>query len=102
MLLGLGTHLDLFDFHPCGFFLGIGRPLARLILEFAVIHDPANRRFSVGRHLDEIESPLFSSDQCIAHAHDAEHAPFIVDNPNLFGTDGAIDARLFLSYGGTS
>ena len=64
MLILLELKIMLFGFRPELNFLhddlflmlfGLMRPFALLVLELAVVHDPAHRRIRSGSHLDKVQ-----------------------------------------------
>lgn len=102
VILGLGTHLDFFKFDPSRLFFGLGCLLARLILVFAVIHDPANGRRRIGGNFYEIETTFLSGGQSLFKTQYPELPTFVVDNPDFPGTNGPVNVGFWLSYGATS
>lgn len=58
-------------------------PLLLLVLEFAVIHDPANGRLFLGRDFDEVEADFLGALEGVDGFENAEHFSFVSDH-----TDG--------------
>src|SRR6266540_1127726 len=92
VLLGLGPHLD---------FLHENRRLllARFLLApglrvlvLAEIHDAADRRIRLGRHLDEVEVAGAGGLQRFLDRHDAELLALGADDAYLANTDAFVDA----------
>jgi hypothetical protein len=102
MVLRFGTHLDFLQFNFGNFLLGLRRPFACLILVLAEIHDPADRRFSVGGNFHQIKSALFRGTQGVVQSQDAQGRALVIDHPDLPSPDGTVDIRFLLSYGATS
>jgi hypothetical protein len=61
------------------------------VLELAVIHDPANRRFGRGRDLHEIEFRGFRLGDGFRQRNDAELLAFFTNQSDFRGVDLAID-----------
>jgi hypothetical protein len=67
-----------------------------LILELAEVHDPANGRFLVRRHLDQVEACLASATQRLFCRDDSELFAVAGDDPNRRDADLLVDAVLLL------
>jgi hypothetical protein len=81
VLTGLRSEPNLLDLHMV--LLGIpGLPLLLFVLEFAVIHDPANRRLNIGRHFDQVEARIQSNLPCFIRGNDPQHLPFPIHYAN--------------------
>jgi hypothetical protein len=102
MLVGFGSHLDFLEFDPNLLLLRLRRSLGLLILEFAEVHDPANRGFRSRRDLDQIKPLLCGSSEGVGNAQDTKLSTFIVDDPDFTRPDIFVDVRLLLSYGSAS
>jgi hypothetical protein len=64
-------------------------PLLLLVLEFAVIHDAANRRLLLGRDFHEVQADFAGTLQGLYGFDDAQHGAVMADhadrrNANLF------------------
>jgi hypothetical protein len=84
-----------FRAHPEFFVLAVVRvalvlPLLLLVLEFAEVHDSANRRLLLRRDFHEIETDFAGASECIYSFEDAELIAFVADD-----ADGCI-ADLFV------
>ncbi len=71
--------------HPELFVLAVVRvafvlPLFLLVLEFAVIHDAANGRLLLRRHLDEVKAHFASAGERVYGFENAEHFSFMSNN----------------------
>jgi len=74
--------------------------LLLLVLELAVIHDPANRRLRHWRDLDKINSRFFSQLQCCSDAYDSELLTFFADQANFRCVDLFVRAVRLLQCDG--
>ena len=72
MIIGFRPDLYLFNLHLNLFFLCFLLFLTLLILELAVIHDPANRWSCRRRHLNQIKLACFSSLQRLAQRQNSQ------------------------------
>jgi hypothetical protein len=77
----------------CWFFR-LTRLLRCLVLELAVVHDLADRRASVGGHLDQVEIGLEGQAECIFNTHDANLFTSGSDEADLGNSDAIVDAGL--------
>jgi len=78
------------------------RTLLFLVLELAVVHDPADRRLGGRRDLDQIDTGFFSHLQRGTYIDDAQLFTFCTLETNLRNRDFFVEAmRLVLSYGET-
>ena len=73
---------------------------ALLVAKLAVVHEAADGRHRVGRHLDQVEATLARHLERIECRDDADLLPFLVDQPDLADADALIDARLDWSCNG--
>src|SRR5574343_190449 len=71
VFVGAWAQLDFFYLHLLLLQLGFVSPLLFLILELAVVHDPADWRLSGRRDLNQIDSRFFSQIQSLANADNA-------------------------------
>src|SRR5262249_5994395 len=92
MLVGLGPELDLLDGHERLVLARLFLLLRGLVLELAVIHDAAHRRYRLGRDLDQVESGIFGGAQGFDGRHDAELRAVRSDDPHLGHADAAVDS----------
>jgi hypothetical protein len=67
--------------------------LALLVLELAVVEDPANRGLSVRRNLDQVELRLIGHATGVLGQDDAHLLPLFVDQPDLGDADPVVDAE---------
>lgn len=101
MLVCTGAELDFFDFNDVLLFAGLSLTLLLLILEFAEVHDLADRWLRVRRDFDQIQSGL------LGHGHRAggrnnAHVFAIRTNQADFGAADAVihtGARIALRRG---
>jgi len=70
VIASLRSNSDLLDLAVVR--VAFGQPLLLLILEFAVVHDPANRRPFIRRDFDQIEFRLASARKRFLGRHDAQ------------------------------
>ena len=93
MLLGFRAELDFLYLNDRLFLLGFGLFFTPFITEFAVIHDPANRRFGGRRNLHEIQTRIFGDTKSLADRDYPKLLALLVNNSYLFDPDLIIDAR---------
>jgi hypothetical protein len=67
---------------------------SRLVLELAVVHDLANRRFGIWGYFDEIEIGVRGDAECIFDAHYAYLFTARSDQANFRYADALVDACL--------
>ena len=70
--------------------------LLLLVFELAEVHDPADGRLLVGRHLDQIETRLAGDGECFLRGDDAKLATVGADDPDRSDPNLLIDAMLLL------
>ena len=88
-----GAQLDLLDLDD---FLLLARFVLALlffVFELAEIEDLANRRLSVGRNLNQIETGVGSHADGFPGRHDPHHAAVFAHKAHLRDIDLVIDAR---------
>jgi len=71
---------------------GIFVALGLFVLEFAIIHDPANRRCCVGRNLDQVEAFVLGQAQGIVEGHHAQLLLGFIQNSDFAGADLPVSA----------
>ena len=80
--------------------LGLMRLFRCLVLEFADIHDSANRRLGQRRNFYQIQPDIFRHHERVANRDDSSLLPFTVNQAHFRRIDFLIDALLlFLSDG---
>ena len=79
----------LVDFLP-----GFLRPLRRLVLVLAVVHDPADGRVGLVGHLDEVELELPGHGEGLGQRLDADLVAVGSDEAHLAGADAVVDPGL--------
>jgi len=102
MLVRLGSQLDFLELNLDLFFLGFLLLLALLIFVFAVIHDPADRRYRGRGDLDQIQVLAFGKGQCLVKRKYAELLAVRTDDPDFPGADGLINVYSGFRYDSTS
>jgi hypothetical protein len=70
-----------------------------LVLEFAVIHDPANRRLFLRGNLHEVQADFTGSLQSFDGFDDAQQGTVLSDDTNRRDADLLVDPLAFLSEG---
>jgi hypothetical protein len=102
----LGHQVMIADFRaqPQFFVLAVMRvafvlPLLLLVLEFAVIHDPANRRLFLRGNLHEVQADFTGSLQSFDGFDDAQQGTVLSDDTNRRDADLLVDPLAFLSEG---
>ena len=71
MIIDLGTKLLLLDDSLLLVLTRLARLLGGLLLELAVVHDFADRRFSVRGNLDKVQIGIVGKPACIFDTNDA-------------------------------
>ena len=102
MLVGLRTEFYLLHLDLYLLFLGFLQFLALLIFEFAVVHDPANRRHGSGRHFDKVQLLAFRKRKRFLQLEDPQLFAVGPYYPDLFRPDGLININRGFSYDATS
>ncbi|KAF5045331.1 hypothetical protein DSECCO2_482370 [anaerobic digester metagenome] len=94
VVVGVRPEFDFLDLDLGLALLGFLGLLLFLVEILAVVHDLADRRLGVGRHLDQVKTQLFGTFQGLGHAHDAQLVPVISYNPDFLGPDLLVPAGL--------
>ena len=93
-----GTHLHLFEVYLMLLLASFtGLPLL-LVAEFPVVHDPADGRTRIRRHLYQIQPLLLSNLQGTLDGQNSELLALRVDDPDRTDPDLLVDTRS-LVYG---
>ena len=100
VLLDLQPQLHLLHLDDSRFFLVSRRPLRRLVLELAVIHDPGDRRNGFRRDLDEIEVLLPRHSDGVVGGRNPDHRAVLIHQPHLFCSYPLVDVRRILYFSG--
>jgi hypothetical protein len=87
MRIDLGTQLNFFHLVGMLVFLGLFFALGLLVAKFAKVHQPADRRGSIGRHFDQVDPMRTRHRQRFAQGEHAELPAIDADYPDLAGTD---------------
>jgi hypothetical protein len=93
VLLRLWPEFNFFDGNLLLMLLCFMGPLAFLILEFAVIHNPANRGIGSWSYLHEIHIAGSGNGQSFFRRHDSQLPGLFVDDPYLFCADHFINTN---------
>ena len=72
----------------------LARLLSRLVLELAVVHDLANRRFGVWSYFDEVEIGIRGDAESVFDAHDAYLLATWSDQADFRYSNALVDAGL--------
>ena len=92
----LGPHLHLFD-HDLRLLLSrLSLSDRLLVLELSVVHDPADGRVGLGRHLDEVEVLLLGQLERFPCIDDPDLSAVCCDDPYLGDPDALVDSQLLL------
>jgi hypothetical protein len=78
---------------------GLMSPLTLLVLEFAVIHDPAHGGGRPGSHLDKIHFLAPCDFQSCFRRHNSQLSGFFVDNPDFLGSNQFINTNSAALFG---
>src|SRR5690606_12425511 len=74
-------------------------PLRRLVLVLAVIHDPADGRARLRRHLDEVEVGRAGDREGLGQGLDPDLLTVRTDEPHLTGADAVVDPGFVVGRG---
>jgi len=102
MFVGFGTQLNFFNLDMNLFFSGFLLFFALLILELAVVHYAAYRRFGRGRHLNQIQLLLLREFKRLGYGKNAKLFAVGTNNPDLGCMNALIDVYGRFCYGCTS
>ena len=98
MFVGLRTQFDLFDLNLLLLALRLMQTFCFLKLEFAVIHDSANRRLRCRRDFHQVQVSIFGHCHCFTQRNNARLLTVFIYQPNLASGDLAIDSGIFIGY----
>src|SRR5664280_231712 len=98
-LVGARAELDFLDFDDLLLRLGLGRTLLFLVLELAVVHQPADRRIGLSDDLDEIDVLLAGEPQGFGDRDDAQRFVLRSVEPDFRGQDFPVQPVLALGVG---
>ena len=87
----LGPVLHLLDQDTGGLLSGLLGLLGVLVLELPVVHDPANRRVRLIRHLHQIQAQFLGHGQGFVERPDPDLLTVRCDQSNLTGQDLLVD-----------
>ncbi len=99
MLVDLGAKLDLFDLHRGLVLAGALCLHLLLVLELAIVHDPAHGRVGIWCDLNEIERLLICDSHRIRHVENAELRTVLADEATSRRTNTIVDSRLSRANG---
>jgi hypothetical protein len=94
MVVDLGPDADLFQFDDVLMAAGLALFAALLVPELAVVHEPADGRHRVGRHLNQVEAPLAGHLERVKCWNDADLLAVLIDQPDLANPDALVDPCL--------
>src|SRR5262245_61083756 len=98
-LVGPWSELHFLDLDLLELELGLVRALCLPVLEFAEVHDPANRGLGERGDLHEIELRRVRTRHRVRNRHDTNLLTVLTNQANLGGGDLAVDSlRSFLGY----
>lgn len=72
VVIDMEVELHFLDFLLDLFFFGIALPFFFLVLEFSEVHDPADGRFCLAGHFDQVEAFAFSPCECVLKREQTE------------------------------
>ena len=99
VILDRWADLDFLDLDDLLFLAGLVGLLLLLVLELAVVHDLADRRFGIGRDFDDVEADILRARDRFADGDNADLLPFGADQADGRGADGVVDARTVIFAG---
>jgi hypothetical protein len=94
MVVDLWPDADLFQLDDVLMAAGLALFAALFVPKLAVVHEPADGWHGIGRHLDEVESPLARHLQRVKCWNDADLLAVLVDQPDLANPDALVDPCL--------
>jgi hypothetical protein len=94
VVVDLGPDADLFQLDDMLMATGLTLLAALLVAVFAVVHEPADGRHGIRRHLDQVESTLARHLERIECRDDADLLAVLIDEPDLANPDTLVDAGL--------
>jgi hypothetical protein len=94
MVIDLGPDTDFFQLDDVLMAAGLAFFATLLVPKLAVVHEPADGWHRVGRHLDQIESPLTRHLKCVKSWNDADLLAVLIDQPDLANPDTLVDPCL--------
>src|SRR5215217_7751338 len=94
MVIDLGSNADLFQLDDVLMAAGLALFAALLVPKLAKVHEPANGGHGIGRHLDQVESPLARHLERVKCWNDADLLAVLVDQPDLANPDALVDPCL--------
>ena len=92
MLVRAGTKLDFLDFNDVLLFAGLSLALLLLILEFAEVHDLADRRFRIGRDFNQVKPGLLGLGHRAGWRNNANVFPVCANQANLGAANAVVHA----------
>ena len=87
VLIGFWADLDLFDLDHGLLFPGFLLFFLLLVLELSEVHDPANRRFGVRRHFNQVQAAFHGDGQGFLGGDYSQLFAVVGDDPHLAGMD---------------
>src|SRR5215212_6992109 len=94
MVVDLGPDANLFQLDDVLMAARLALFAALLVAELAVVHEPADGWHRVGRHLDQVESPLARHLERVKCWNDADLLAVLIDQPDLANPDALVDPCL--------
>ena len=94
VLVDLGSQLLFLDDGLLLVLARLARLLSRLVLELAVVHDLADRRFGVRSYFDKVEIGIRGDAECVFDAHDAYLLTAWSDQADFRYANALVDAGL--------
>jgi hypothetical protein len=76
-----------------GLLVGFANAPLLLVQPFAVIHDPADRRHTVRRDLDQVQTRLLGFVQSFRPRNDTDLIVCLIHEPNLIGSNRRVDTQ---------
>ncbi len=92
--IGLGTDLDLLYLHRRLLLAGLFHLFGLLVEELAIVHDTADRRIGLGRHLHQIQTLVSSQRQGLFPRNYAHLFAIGVNQTDLWGSNTFVDPKL--------
>src|SRR5690606_16906611 len=95
VLVDVGGKPHFLDVHDLLVAAGFLLLLLLLVPELAVVHDAADRRFGLRRHVDQVKPQILGALQRVPERHDADLLAVRPDYPNFPGANFPVDLMLF-------
>ena len=98
VVVGLGTDLDLLDLHHALALFGFLLLFLLLVLELAVVHDAADRRFGGGSDFHQVHTGFLGKGNSLVALQNTQLFPIGADDAHFAGADHLVAAHAVLRH----